>query len=87
LKFGMDEIAYTEETCIIVVSLDNVFVGLIIDRVNEVLDIAEKFIEPAPKMGSSINAEYLSGIGKVSDTVKLLLNIEKVLGDDLSSLS
>ena len=84
LKFGMEEIQQTTETCIIVVTIDNVLVGVMIDKVKEVLDIRQKDIEPAPRMGSSIKTEYILGIGKVGGQVKILLNIDCILEEGLS---
>lgn len=84
LKFGMKEIDTTVETCIIVINLNEVLIGIIIDKVKEVLDIKQENIEPAPNLGSGIHTDYILGIGKVNETVKILLNIEKVLGEDLT---
>jgi purine-binding chemotaxis protein CheW len=84
-KFGMETADVTEETCIIVVeiSLKNrtFSTGVIVDHVSEVLDIAGDNIEPAPDFGS-VNTEYISGMGKIGSTVKILLDIDKVLGQD-----
>lgn len=82
-KFEMAEIERTEETCIIVVTIHDILIGLLIDKVNEVLDIPATNIEPAPKFSSSISMEYILGIGKMNDKIQILLNIEKVLGEDV----
>jgi len=84
LKFGMTEIEHTSETCIIVVTINDVMIGIIIDRVNEVLDIPAENIEPPPSMGSSVNTEFILGVGKVGDTVKMLLNVDTILGNELT---
>ena len=84
LKFGMKEIDTTVETCVIVINLNEVLIGIIIDKVKEVLDIKQGNIEPAPNLGANVHTDYILGIGKVSETVKILLNIEKVLGEDLT---
>ncbi len=81
-KFVMEEIDYTDETCIIVVRLNEVLVGIVIDKVQEVLDIEQKNIEPPPSSGITGKTDYILGIGKVGDTVKILLNIDKILLDD-----
>lgn len=85
-KFGMAEIEYTPETCIIVIRLNDVLIGIVIDKVQEVLDIAQENIEPAPSSGITGKIDYILGIGKVGDTVKILLNIDKILLDDISTL-
>lgn len=83
LKFKMKEIEATMETCIIVIDLKSALIGIIIDKVKEVLDIKQDNIEPAPNLGAHIHTDYILGIGKTTDAVKILLNIEKVLGEDL----
>jgi purine-binding chemotaxis protein CheW len=83
-KFGMDTAEITEESCIIVVEIsqdDKRFqTGIVVDHVQEVLDIAGGDIEPAPQFGSSVDTDFILGMGKIGDTVKILLDIDKVLG-------
>ncbi len=79
LKFDMDEIEHTSETCIIVVDVKGVLIGTLVDTVSEVLDITEEEIEPAPSFGSSIDTEYILGMAKSKDSVKILLDINRVL--------
>ncbi|MGB9589129.1 MAG: chemotaxis protein CheW [Armatimonadota bacterium] len=79
LKLEMESKEQTEETCTIVVQANGVEVGLVVDKVSEVLDIAEEDIEDAPAFGSSIQSDYILGIGKSEGRVKLLLDIDKVL--------
>ena len=88
-KFGMDAAEITEETCIIVVEIrqgERTFqTGIVVDHVQEVLDIAGGDIEEAPQFGSNVDTDFILGMGKISDSVKILLDIDKVLaGDDLS---
>ncbi len=83
LKFKMDSIAYTERTCIIVVEIesaaDTVLIGIVVDAVSEVLGIKETDIEETPTFGSSLNTEYILGMAKLDKSVKILLDIDKVL--------
>ena len=90
-KFGMETAEITEESCIIVVEVsqnDRKFsTGVVVDKVQEVLDISSGDIEDAPQFGSSVNTDFILGMGKINDTVKMLLDIDKVLaGEDLSDL-
>ena len=80
LKFGKEEIPYTERTCIIVIEVGQVAVGLIVDKVNDVLTLEDHQIA-LPPSGGSIGFEnrYIESIGKVDDMVLLLLNAEKLL--------
>ena len=79
LKFGMRQVEDTQETCIIVVDLVEVYMGVVVDRVSEVLDIAETAIEPPPSFGTSVDTGFILGIGKAKDKVVILLDIGQVL--------
>jgi len=87
LKLSMEEAKHTEETCFIVVKAHDMHMGVVVDKVSEVLDIAGENVEDAPSMGEDINTDYILGIGKAGDKVKMLLDIDKVLSDkDLKAL-
>lgn len=83
LKFGLDSIEDTDRTCIIVVQIRQgdvtVIMGIIIDEVREVLDIVADNIEDAPDFGAQIDTEFIMGMGKIGLSVKILLDIDKVL--------
>ena len=82
-KFGMQTTDVTDETCIIVVEITQAgrkcSTGIVVDRVQEVLDIAGKDIEAAPQFGGSVAIDFILGMGKVNDSVKILLDIDRVL--------
>ena len=78
LKFGLEEIEHTEQTCIIVVNIGRE-IGIIVDTVSEVLDIAGEQIDPPPQMGGMTDTSFILGMGKVADAVKILLDIDRVL--------
>ncbi len=81
LKFGLESAEYTEQTCIVVVDVGTL-VGVIVDTVQEVLDIDEAQIDPPPPLGASVDTSFVMGMGKIKDDVKILLDIDKVLGSD-----
>lgn len=85
-KFGMETTDVTEKTCIIVVEIthaDRTFsTGVVVDRVQEVLDIPGPSIEEAPQFDASVDTSFILGMGKVGDAVKILLDIDKVLAGD-----
>jgi len=83
LKFHMKEVQYTSETCIIVMNVQEELVGIIVDKVCEVVDIQMSNIEPPPHLGSSVHVDFITGIGKIGEKVKILLNIEKVLTEEM----
>ena len=82
VRFAMPPKAQTEETCIIVVETRGVRMGIVVDKVSEVLDIATEAIEEPPVFGASVRTEYLLGIGKAQGGVKLLLDIDEVLASN-----
>ena len=85
LKFGMSENVRTVDTCIIIVEVtidgEETLLGALADSVKEVMDLAEADIEPAPRMGTSIRSEFISGIGKHGDAFIIVLDIDKVFAD------
>jgi len=78
-KFGMDEAPASAENCIIVVQAHGAQTGVMVDRVSEVSDIAESQVEDAPSFGNDVQTDFLLGIAKSADRVRLLLDIERVL--------
>lgn len=88
-KFALPPVEYTEATCVIVVEVadpnggDRFPMGVIVDTVSEVLDIAKENIEPAPRFGCALNTDYILGMGKVTQgeaqRVTILLDIDRVL--------
>lgn len=83
LKFGMDEVEYTDRTCIIVVEIEGengmLMTGIIVDAVSEVLSIKEENIEAPPRFGPAVKTDFIRGIAKGDDDVKILLDIDRVL--------
>jgi purine-binding chemotaxis protein CheW len=91
-KFGMEATEVTDETCIIVVEINQgsrkFSTGVVVDHVQEVLDIAGEDIEEAPQFGSAVNTDFILGMGKIGDSVKILLDIDRVLAnEDFSSFA
>ncbi len=86
VKFGMEATEDTSETCIIVVEIDHgertVRMGILVDSVSEVLDIAASEIEETPEFGADVNTDFIQAMGKTRDRVIMLLEINKVLGGD-----
>ena len=82
LRFGMEERPYDGRTCIIVIHVEGQAVGLIVDRVSEVLDIPESEIEPPPRVYRGTKGRFLLGLGKVGDSVKILLNAGNFLFEE-----
>ncbi len=90
LRFRMEAISYTDHTCIIVVETDNdmgiILMGVVVDSVSEVLNIADDEIEETPDFGTDLDTDYILGLAKTQGRVTILLDIDKVLSaGDLES--
>ncbi len=87
LKFGLDAAEYTQRTSIVVVKLDEVMMGVIVDGVSEVLNLTATDIEDTPDFGRGIETPYILGMAKAKGRVRMLLDIENVLSaQDMSAL-
>ena len=86
IKFGMETVQRTDQTCIIVVEIKQagrkLSTGIIVDRVSEVLNIATDSIEEPPTFGASVDTRFILGMGKIGQSVKILLDIDRVLSDE-----
>ncbi|NOY13192.1 MAG: purine-binding chemotaxis protein CheW [Deltaproteobacteria bacterium] len=78
-RFALPDREYDDRTCIIVVNIDEVEVGLVVDEVSEVADIPAANVEPPPKTGKSAGSQYIQGMGKIGKAVKILLDVHKLL--------
>ena len=80
-KFGLERAAYDDQTCVIVVDV-GMLMGIIVDTVQEVHDIMGESIQPPPSLGTEVDTSFILGMGKVNDTVKILLDLDRVLTSD-----
>ncbi len=80
-RFEIDEIEYDDRTCIVVVEHNETPIGLIVDRVFEVLEIHEQDISPPPIFIDEKENEYISGIGNVDNNVTMILDCNILLPD------
>jgi len=92
LKFDMETKANTDKTCVIVVTVHrssgSVVMGIIVDEVSEVLDVAGASIEPAPEFGAAVDTSFILGMGKVGERVVTLMDVDRVLsGEDVAAVA
>lgn len=85
LRFKQKPFEYNDRTCIIVINVQSTVVGLIVERIAEVVEIAQENVLPSPTIGKSDSSQdrYVYAIGKIGDSVKLLLDPDKLLHDDI----
>lgn len=81
-RFNLPDRDYDDRTCIIVVNIDGTEVGLVVDEVSEVADIPGTNVEPPPKTGKGGSGQYIQGMGKINNAVKILLDVHKLLFSD-----
>lgn len=79
LRFGVAAREYDSRTCIIVVEFDETMVGLIVDRVADVLIIPEDRIQAPPSSNNGESSQFIKGLGKIDNQVKILLDTEKLI--------
>lgn len=81
LRFKKPFKEYNDRTCVVVIDIEDISIGLIVDSVSEVLAIPEEDVVPPPDVNKTGN-KYIKGIGKTGNEVKLLLDCNKLLNED-----
>lgn len=81
LRFNHEPQVYDDRTCTVVIDINTLIVGVIVDTVLEVLSIEDELIAPPPVARSNMSSEYIKGIAKTPSGVKLLLDCDKLIGE------
>jgi purine-binding chemotaxis protein CheW len=81
-RFHMAPLDYNDRTCVIVTRVDNELIGLVVDTVEEVVSISEDDISPPPKIGKKTSHQYIKGMGKMGEDIKILLDVNKLLFEE-----
>lgn len=81
LRFGLEGREYDPRTCVIVVSVEGTTAGLIVDSVSEVTTILPKAISPPPSIEQGRTSRFVRGLGRVEDSVKIVLDVGWILLD------
>jgi purine-binding chemotaxis protein CheW len=84
VRFGREPSLPTRRTCIVIIEVhmaeqETQVVGVTVDAVNEVMEIASTQIEPAPNFGTHIRTDFIRGMGKIDDRFVIILNVDRVL--------
>lgn len=77
-RFGMEISEETEETRVIIIKINDISLGIIVDEVDEVLDLNEEAIENVANFTNDLSMDYILGVGKIDGKIVTLLNIEKL---------
>ncbi|MDN5330924.1 MAG: purine-binding chemotaxis protein CheW [Tepidanaerobacteraceae bacterium] len=78
-RFGLASGEVTADTRIIIVMLDDLTVGMIVDSATEVVQLPQDSIEPPPSVAGNISSDFLEGVGKIGDRLLIILNLEKIM--------
>lgn len=79
-RLNLPQQVSTEDTRIIIVKVDELSIGMVVDAVSEVLTISQQNVDSPEVVAGSVAANYLSGVGKLEDRLLILLNLEAIIG-------
>ena len=83
VRFKQEPFEYNDRTCIIIIRVNDVLVGLIVETIAEVVEIEDAQIVPPPTLNpKNVKNQYVYGLGKVGDSVKMLLDPQKLIQDE-----
>ncbi|MDR2893811.1 MAG: chemotaxis protein CheW [Deltaproteobacteria bacterium] len=87
-RFGLVSKSHDKHTRIIVIEINNMIVGFVVDSVSEVLRIPSSTVEPPPPVVAGMDSEYINGVGKLQDRLLILLDLDKLLSSaDIEALT
>ncbi len=88
MRFNLDRAEYTPLTVIIVLSVESPAgrrdIGVVVDGVSDVIDVAVAEIKPAPELGAQVSTEFIQGLAAVSGRMVMLLDIDRLIGGDVA---
>ncbi|CAM2138545.1 chemotaxis protein CheW [Pararobbsia alpina] len=86
IKFHLGRIDYDHQTVVIILNVAGRVVGMVVDGVSDVLTLTTEQIKPAPEFGSTLNTEFLTGLGTVEGRMLILMDIEKLMSSEEMAL-
>ena len=81
-RFGLETREHDSQTRIIVIEINKMIVGFVVDSVSEVLRIPQNTVEPPPPVVSGLESEYISGVGKLEDRLLIMLDLDRLLSSE-----
>ena len=82
IKFRLSEAKYDATTIVIILNLNKKMIGIVVDSVSDVIAVPQEDIREAPRFGSAINTEFISGMATVDGHMLIMVNIERLLSSD-----
>jgi purine-binding chemotaxis protein CheW len=86
IKFNLGRVEYDHQTVVIILNVAGRVVGMVVDGVSDVLTLTNDEIKPAPEFGSTLNTEFLTGLGTVEGRMLILMDIEKLMTSEEMAL-
>lgn len=82
VKFNLGAPTYDQFTVVIILNIGHRVVGMVVDRVSDVTMLAPEQIKPAPDIASSLNTEYITGLGTIDERMLILVDIDQLMSSD-----
>jgi purine-binding chemotaxis protein CheW len=79
LKFALGSAAYDDFTVVIILNLGTRVIGIVVDSVSDVMELSPEQIRPAPDVGASVDADFITGLGALPGRMLILVEIERLM--------
>ena len=79
IKFRLGKVEYGGQTAVIVLNVLGRTIGMVVDRVSDVMSLSHDRIKPAPEFGTALNTQYIMGLAMLDDRMIIVINIEKLI--------
>jgi purine-binding chemotaxis protein CheW len=79
IKFNLGKVDYNQFTVVIILNLANRVMGIVVDGVSDVITLTPEQLKPAPEFGTSLDTQYITGLGTVDDRMIIVMDIEKLM--------
>lgn len=86
IRFHVGNVTYDQFTVVIILNIDTRVIGIVVDSVSDVVALTPEQIKPAPEMGTALDSSTLKGLATVGERMLILLDIDKVVNDDVLGL-
>ena len=79
IKFNLGNVTYNQLTVVIILNVANRVVGIVVDGVSDVITLTAEQLKPAPEFSSSLDTQYITGLGTVDDRMIIVMDIERLM--------
>jgi purine-binding chemotaxis protein CheW len=79
IKFNLGKVDYDQFTVVIILNLANRVMGIVVDGVSDVITLTPEQLKPAPEFGTSLDTQYITGLGTVDERMIIVMDIEKLM--------